>query len=400
MKLHWFTRTRAAKLTAIVATLVAMAAIVASSAVFTYRHAAGPPASMRPPTTLAAEFTQLENAPQPDPHVFPPTGPGQASYGERPGISGRERNRTRDTRRARLSGNVVLFRELRAARLLERIRQRQQRTAIRIGARSCSLQHGRGRELRSEKYSELPHAMCRGWLEPLGQVHGRERHRRVSLVGILQSVNMIRRSTRFACVESDAGRVIEIYQRHAAAWSADRGDRLIEKAWLDRLLALLPQDSTVLDLGCGCGVPIARYLIEQHRCRVTGVDAASAMIAMCEGFPEGEWLVADMRTLALNRTFSGIIAWDSFFHLSQADQRRMFAIFKRHAASAAALMFTSGPSAGEQMGTYRGEPLYHASLDSSEYRQLLHDHGFDVVTHVVADPDCGLHTVWLAQAAG
>ncbi len=70
----------------------------------------------------------------------------------------------------------------------------------------------------------------------------------------------------------------------------------------------------MLDLGCGCGVPIARYLIER-RCRVTGVDAASAMITMCEErFPENEWLVADMRTLALKRTFNGIIAWDSFFH--------------------------------------------------------------------------------------
>jgi trans-aconitate methyltransferase len=194
-----------------------------------------------------------------------------------------------------------------------------------------------------------------------------------------------------------AGTVIDLYQRHAVAWSRDRGDDLIEKAWLDRFLALLPQDPTVLDLGCGCGVPIARYLIE-HRCRVTGVDAASAMIAMCaEGSPEGEWLVADMRTLALNRTFNGIIAWDSFFHLSQADQRRMFAIFKRHAAAGAALMFTSGPSAGEVVGSYRGGPLYHASLDSAEYQTLLQDCGFDVVTHVVADPDCGLRTIWLAR---
>jgi len=40
--------------TAIVVTLVVTAAIVTLSTVFTYRHAAGPPASMRPPTTLAA----------------------------------------------------------------------------------------------------------------------------------------------------------------------------------------------------------------------------------------------------------------------------------------------------------------------------------------------------------
>ena len=153
----------------------------------------------------------------------------------------------------------------------------------------------------------------------------------------------------------------------------------------------------MLDIGCGSGMPIAHYLME-HCCQVTGIDASSAMIEMClDRFPEHEWHVADMRSLALNRTFDGIVAWDSFFHLSEADQRRMFPIFKGHTAPGAALMFTSGPSAGEQVGNYQGEPLYHASLDTGEYRVLLHDNGFDVATHVVEDPTCGLHTVWLAR---
>lgn len=196
---------------------------------------------------------------------------------------------------------------------------------------------------------------------------------------------------------SEADDVIDIYQRHAAAWSRDRGNRLPEKAWLDRFLALLPDEPSVLDVGCGTGIPIAHYLIE-HRCQVTGVDASSAMIEMCaDRFPERDWHVADMRSLVLDRAFDGIVAWDSFFHLPQADQRRMFPIFNSHAALGAALLFTSGPSAGERIGDYRGEPLYHASLDTDEYRVLLHDNGFDVVSHVVEDPTCGLHTVWLAR---
>jgi predicted TPR repeat methyltransferase len=199
---------------------------------------------------------------------------------------------------------------------------------------------------------------------------------------------------------SAADRVIDIYQRHAEAWSRDRGDCLAEKAWLDSFLALLPADATVLDIGCGTGVPIGRHLVERG-CGVTGVDASSAMIARCaDGLPEQQWHVADMRTLALDRNFDGIIAWDSFFHLSQPDQRRMFPIFGRHAAAGTALMFTSGASAGERIGGYRGEPLYHASLDGDEYRGLLRDNGFGVVKHVVEDPDCGGRTVWLAKAAG
>lgn len=101
--------------------------------------------------------------------------------------------------------------------------------------------------------------------------------------------------------------------------------------------------------------------------------------------------------LTLDRTFGGILAWDSIFHLPAADQRLMFPIFDRHAAPGAGMIITSGPSTGERIGSYQGEPLHHARLDAAEYRALLGANGFDVVAHVVEDPDCGLHTIWLAR---
>ncbi|MGL4557916.1 MAG: GNAT family N-acetyltransferase, partial [Afipia sp.] len=95
--------------------------------------------------------------------------------------------------------------------------------------------------------------------------------------------------------------------------------------------------------------------------------------------------------------FGGVVAWNSFFHLTPDDQRAMFKIFRDHAKPGAALMFTSGPGAGEAIGAYQGEPLYHASLDTAEYEALLAAHGFSVVQHVVEDQDCGGLTVWLAR---
>ena len=172
---------------------------------------------------------------------------------------------------------------------------------------------------------------------------------------------------------------------------------LLEKRWLDRFVALLPQSASILDIGCGTGEPIARYLIERG-CDVTGIDSSAALIGMCKDrFPDQEWIVTDMRGLSLDRRFDGILAWDSFFHLSPEDQRRMFPIFRRLARAKAALMFTSGHLHGEAFGTFKGEPLYHGSLDGAEYRSLLHENGFEVVSHVGEDPDCGHHTVWLAQ---
>jgi hypothetical protein len=62
-------------------------------------------------------------------------------------------------------------------------------------------------------------------------------------------------------------------------------------------------------------------------------------------------------------------------------------------------MFTSGPAHGEAIGTYRGEPLYHGSLDASEYHSLLAENGFQVVSPLNEDPIDGGHAMWLAQFA-
>jgi SAM-dependent methyltransferase len=190
--------------------------------------------------------------------------------------------------------------------------------------------------------------------------------------------------------------IISLYERHAREYDRARGRSLQEKAWLDRFLGSVAPSGTVLDLGCGMAEPLAKYLLEAGR-HVVGVDSSPTLIGMCRGrFPHAEWIVGDMRELLLGRCFDGILAWDSFFHLDRSDQRAMIARFAAHARPGAPLLFTSGPSEGEAIGTFCGEPLFHASLSPEEYRRLLDAHGFTVRDHRADDPACGGHTVWLA----
>jgi trans-aconitate methyltransferase len=194
-------------------------------------------------------------------------------------------------------------------------------------------------------------------------------------------------------------RIIGHYERHATAWDADRAKAAWnDKPWHDRFAAMMPEGASVLDLGCGSGSPVARSMAA-HGLKITGVDSSPTLISLCRSrLPAHEWIVGDMRELSLGRSFQGILAWDSFFHLNHDDQRNMFNIFAAHAAPSAVLMFNAGPSHGERLGDYRGDPLYHASLDPAEYAGLLAGIGFDTVAHVVEDPHAGGRTVWLARA--
>jgi SAM-dependent methyltransferase len=185
-----------------------------------------------------------------------------------------------------------------------------------------------------------------------------------------------------------SNRIVGLYEKHAAAWDRDRQNgNWNDKVWHGRFVGRLARGSVVLDLGCGPGRPVAQFMVERGL-RVTGVDSSPAMISLCRHrLPDQEWIVADIRQLALGRRFDGILAWDSFFHLNFADQRRMFAVFAGHASVGTVLMFNTGSQHGESIGAYGGEPLYHASLSAAEYETIIARFGFHVLQYAINDVD-------------
>jgi trans-aconitate methyltransferase len=200
-------------------------------------------------------------------------------------------------------------------------------------------------------------------------------------------------------MSTESDRIIDLYERTATLWDAERHRHRLdsERRWIKRFLSHVSPGAAVLDLGCGSGEPIAADIVAAGH-PVTGVDSAPSFIATCRHrFPEQEWILADMRQLDLGRAFGGILAWHSMFHLTQEDQEQMFLRLARHAAPGAPLMFTSGPERGVRIGSWQGEPLYHASLDAREYEALLATNGFEIIDHVVEDAQCGGATIWLAK---
>lgn len=196
---------------------------------------------------------------------------------------------------------------------------------------------------------------------------------------------------------TNKNKVYESYEKIAKWFDEHRSRELFEKHYLDMAMSYLSTGAKILDLGCGMGEPIAKYFIDNGY-DLTGVDGSQKLINFAKTrFPENKFIVGDMRELDLKEKYDCIIAWHSFFHLPQDDQRKMFQIFKSYMNQNGVLLFTSGASAGEVWGDNGGENLYHASLSIEEYQELLVSNGFELITNKIEDENCGGATVWFAK---
>lgn len=192
-------------------------------------------------------------------------------------------------------------------------------------------------------------------------------------------------------------KVYEVYEKIIDWFDDARTKSLMESEYLNLIVKTIPQEGSILDLGCGTGEPIAQFFIEKGF-KVTGVDGSKKMIELCKKrFPSERWVVYDMREINLHQQFDAILAWHSFFHLDHDSQRNMFKVFESHIKPGGILAFTSGDEEGEVWSDNGGQQLYHASLSTKEYNSLLESSSFKVLVHKVRDPECGEATVWVAQ---
>ena len=188
-----------------------------------------------------------------------------------------------------------------------------------------------------------------------------------------------------------------VYERQAVGWDRHRPKGLIEKPWLDRFLAHVPENGTVLDLGCGAGEPIVGYLLGEGR-QVVGIDFSMPMLDIArERYPAATFIEQDIRQLRLQGTYQGALSWDGSFHLTADEQVNLIAALGLVLDAGAPLMLTIGREASEVTGVVEGETVYHASLSEEGYRECLDKNSFTDASFRFNDEDCDLHSVLLAS---
>uniref|UniRef100_A0A5K1K2F0 Cell surface hydrophobicity-associated protein n=1 Tax=Ganoderma boninense TaxID=34458 RepID=A0A5K1K2F0_9APHY len=116
------------------------------------------------------------------------------------------------------------------------------------------------------------------------------------------------------------------------AWSGPR-PTTTRAGYVAQLLDLLAPGSSVLELGCGAGVPTTQTIAaHEKQLRVTGVDISAAQVALAREHvraPDPEegrvaFVHADMMKLEYaSGSFDAVLAFYSIFHLPQEEQAPM-----------------------------------------------------------------------------
>jgi SAM-dependent methyltransferase len=174
------------------------------------------------------------------------------------------------------------------------------------------------------------------------------------------------------------------YDRASYAYRGNRFDfeRSGYAYWLSRLTPHLPAGARVLDIGCGCGVPVSRELARRHD--VTGVDLSPVQIARARDLvPGARFLCADIAEVEFAAgAFHAAVAFFSLINLPIAEQPAVIERVSRWLVPGGRLLAVVGKWARTEIETnfrgVRGAAMYWSHADAATYRGWFERAGFAI----------------------
>jgi len=177
-------------------------------------------------------------------------------------------------------------------------------------------------------------------------------------------------------LEAIIARTIDTYDKIASEYANCWLDDPVMKDSLAKFIDYLPQDSLVIDVGCGIGRD-TKYLIDRG-INTIGVDISMGMLRVAKRLmPDGNFFLMDMRTLGfLDETFKGIWACASVVHLPKYFLSIVLGEFNRILKKDGILFLSM--QEGDNEAFLEPEGRFFAYHKMDELNTILGQHGFQV----------------------
>jgi 2-polyprenyl-3-methyl-5-hydroxy-6-metoxy-1,4-benzoquinol methylase len=151
---------------------------------------------------------------------------------------------------------------------------------------------------------------------------------------------------------------------------------------LEDLASLLPSEAAVLDLGCGAGVPVTRWLADRGFA-VTGVDVSAKQLELARtNVPEGTFLKADMTEVVFApESFDAVVAFHSIIHVPRTEHPTLLRSVHRWLEPGGALLATMTVvdyEGRDEDWEGWGAPMVWSHYDKNANVAMLRDAGFEI----------------------
>jgi len=151
---------------------------------------------------------------------------------------------------------------------------------------------------------------------------------------------------------------------------------------LEDLASLLPRQAVVLDLGCGAGVPVTRWLSDRGFA-VTGVDVSARQLDLARNYvPEATFIKADMTEVTFAPgSLDAVVAFHSIIHVPRTEHpallERVHRWLRPEGAFLATMTLTDYEGRDDDWEGW-GAPMLWSHYDGDTNVTMLREAGFGI----------------------
>ncbi len=188
------------------------------------------------------------------------------------------------------------------------------------------------------------------------------------------------------------------YNKIAERYTATR-DQFSNVKYLEKLAELLKPGATVLDIGCGGGLPVDKFLTEKGF-RVTGLDISEKQIELArKNVPQGTFEVKNMVDLQNGEyQVEGVVSFYAIFHTPREQHQELFKKINSYLPRGGYILVTMG--AGEWEGEendFLGTKMWWSHYGQDKNLEIIKDAGFEIILNEIDASGGERHLIILAE---
>ena len=176
--------------------------------------------------------------------------------------------------------------------------------------------------------------------------------------------------------QTDANRIS--YNSIVKEWISHRNNTI--NTCIRDFCELLPENAHVLDIGCGTGNPIDKYL-NQKGFSVVGIDISEKMIEEAQklNLSNTVFMLKDFIDFTSSEKFDAVIAFDSIWHIEENMQEAVYIKVSQLLHSKGYFIFTHGKENGTIKGNMFSEEFIYSAFSANKVKELIEQNGMDIV---------------------